>query len=676
MLQLALCQARQHTIVIAIEDIHWIDKSSEEFLAMLADSLTGVPVLLVTTARPGYSPPWLGKSYAAQLALRVLTNDAATQIVEATVQRSPLHAALTQAIVEKAEGNPLFLEELTLAASTQNQLDVLRAMPNTIQGVLAARIDRLPEAAKRTLQAASVLGREFPLHLLQAICDSTAELPHHLTALKHEEFLFERPAATGTTLVFKHVLTQNVAYEGLLTARRQTLHEIAAQAVERNGAERLEEHYELLAHHYSRSANVEKAIDYLELANLKAIKANAAADAQIHFEAVLELYGKLPDTRENRRRRIATLLQQVPVYLLQLKLTQYEQLLYAHQPIAESIEDDGLLGRFYGCVGHAHWFMGRNDEGLDCERKAATLCEKAGEMAGAAFAYTLMQYLHWNKGDFGKTVELEAEATRVQAVAPASLRVHMWSLSISGRALGTMGQFDRGLEKCRLAMAAGEAASDPSIVCECLWKMAVILIDKGAVDNAAVHAKRAIELGPTTADKAWAQFALAWAMARMSPQTSVQLLEPLHRLFGSAQQGPMVAWVGCALGEAYLRAGDRTAAIHTLRSVVEQTHRSGMKHFEATAQRLLGEAGIDAEDADARAAAGGHFARALSLLQMCGSEPDIARTCIGLGELMLRQGKTRDAAGYLRRALEISQRLSMVGEPERAREIIERIPAA
>ena len=159
--------------------------------------------------------------------------------------------------------------------------------------------------------------------------------------------------------------------------------------MEQSGANRIEEYYEVLAHHHSRSPNIEKAIDYLELANLKAIKANATADAQIHFETALALYSKLPDTLENRRRRIATLLQQVPVYLLQLELTRYEQLLAAHESVAASVEDEGLLGRFYGCIGHAHWFMGRHDEGLECSRKAVALCEKAREMGGAAFAYTL-----------------------------------------------------------------------------------------------------------------------------------------------------------------------------------------------------------------------------------------------------------------------------------------------
>src|SRR5262249_9015079 len=152
----------------------------------------------------------------------------------------------------------------------------------------------------------------------------------------------------------------------------------------------------------------------------------------------VEFYGKLPDTRDNRRRRIAMLVQQVPAYLLELKIAQYEQLLLADQPIAESVEDDGLLGRFYGCVGQAHWFMGRVEEGLECENKSAALCEKVGDMGGAAFAYTVIQYLLIAKGDCVGCLEFEAPCLRAEAVAP-NLRVSMWALTISGWALGCMG---------------------------------------------------------------------------------------------------------------------------------------------------------------------------------------------------------------------------------------------
>jgi tetratricopeptide (TPR) repeat protein len=318
---------------------------------------------------------------------------------------------------------------------------------------------------------------------------------------------------------------------------------MAARAVEQSGVDRIEEHYELLAHHYSRSPNVEKAVHYLERANLKAIKANAVADAEIHFATALQLYSKLPDTRENRRRRIVMLVQQYPVYLLQLKMTHYEELLSAHESVAKSVEDDGLLGRLYGCIGHCHWFMARPDEALGYVRKAAALCEQAGEMGGAAFAYTLIQVIFWAKGEFQQTVDCEEQALQAHASSP-NLRIYMWVLTFSGWALGVLGQFDLALDKCRLAMAAGEAASDP--------------------------------------------------------------------------------------------------------------------HYEGYAHRLLGDVRLKQGDAEALRDAQRHFETALSLFEMCGAEPDIARTYSGLGQVMLREGKTDEAHSYLTRAQETFERLGML----------------
>ena len=236
-----------------------------------------------------------------------------------------------------------------------------------------------------------------------------------------------------------------------------------------------------------------------------------------------------------------------------------------------------------------------------------------------------------------------------------------------------MGQFERGIDKCRVAMSAGEAAADLSIVCECLWQMALIFVSQGALDNAAEYAQRAIDMGATPADKAWAQFVLGWAFAGRSPEASIQLLEPLERLFRSASQWVMMPRTELALGEAYWRAGRRQDARRTLDGAAAYSHRSGMKYWEGYAHRLLGELGIEQEDADALASAEGHFAPALVLFEICGAEPDLARTYAGLGQLRLRQGKVPEARSALNTALEIAERLGMIGEPERVRQLLARM---
>ena len=172
------------------------------------ESLPGSSILLLTTYRPGYKPSWLAKSYATQISLRSLTSQDAVAVVRSTSQHKQLPEKLEQTIIEKAEGNPFYLEELTRDVIEQGDLQADMRVPDTIQGVLMARIDRLPEESKRLLQTASVLGREFSPRLLGAIWDGSRFEPL-LLDLKRLEFLYERTSAEEPIYVFKHALTQN-----------------------------------------------------------------------------------------------------------------------------------------------------------------------------------------------------------------------------------------------------------------------------------------------------------------------------------------------------------------------------------------------------------------------------------------------------------------------------------
>ena len=178
--------------VIAVENVHWIDPTSEEYLARLADSLSGAKLLLVTTYRPGYRPPWLDKSYATQLALpRLLPQDSRT-VVRFVLPSTPDSGPWEQAILDTAAGNPFFLEELAWTVREGGVEQPTAMIPDTVQAVLAARIDRLPPVEKRLLQTAAVIGHEVPLHLLQAIAELPEDvLQRGLAHLQAGEFLYE-----------------------------------------------------------------------------------------------------------------------------------------------------------------------------------------------------------------------------------------------------------------------------------------------------------------------------------------------------------------------------------------------------------------------------------------------------------------------------------------------------
>jgi predicted ATPase len=301
--QMSLQGSQRRPIIFEVEDLHWCDNTSEAYLADLVESLSGTSILLLTTYRPGYRPPWIEKSYVAQISLHNLGPQDALTIVHST-QPTELPAQMAQVIVEKAEGNPFFLEELTRAVIAQEDVETAVHVPDTIQGVLSARIDRLPDETKRLLQTASVLGREFAPALLKSMWERSETLEPLLLELKRLEFLFERTGARDPIYVFKHALTQDVAYESLLTTRRQTLHTAAGQALETLYADRLEDAYDRLAYHYTRTDDAAKAVEYLTLVADKAARNSAYLEATNHLTKGLELLKTLPDTLERTHKEL------------------------------------------------------------------------------------------------------------------------------------------------------------------------------------------------------------------------------------------------------------------------------------------------------------------------------------------------------------------------------------
>ena len=311
--QLCLHRSQQHPIVLAVEDLHWIDPTSEEFLARLVDDIVGAPILVLATYRPGYRPPWLEKSYATQVTLQPLSSQESLQIIRTVLQTETVPDPMAQTSLTKAQGNPFFLEEIAQTLVEQGSLGRTRGearpstlqLPPTLQGVLAARIDRLPAEPKALLQVAAVIGKTCARDLLQRVVDlPDTPFLHQLSHLQRAEFLYKQPASPAPVYTFKHALIQEVAYALLPQARKQTVHERTAQAIEALVGERLAEHYGQLAHHYSRSGNTEKAVAYLQRAGQQAADQSAYGEAITHLTRGLELLPNLPDTPERSRHEL------------------------------------------------------------------------------------------------------------------------------------------------------------------------------------------------------------------------------------------------------------------------------------------------------------------------------------------------------------------------------------
>ncbi|MBM3303283.1 MAG: guanylate cyclase, partial [Deltaproteobacteria bacterium] len=301
-------ESQERPLVLVVEDLHWIDKTTEQLLDYLIGWLTNTPILLMFLYRPEYTHQWGSRSYYNRIGLDQLSSRQSAELVQCILEGREVVAEIRELILSRAGGNPLFVEELThnlLENGSIVQMEdryvlagkASRAeVPDTIQGIIAARIDRAEENLKRIMQVASVIGREFAFQILQTITGMKEGLKSNLLNLQGLEFIAEKRLFPELEYIFKHALIQEVAYNSLLTNRRKEIHEKIGEAIETLYPEHLEEYYELLAYHYGRSEDREKALKYLDLANRKAARLNALEDANAYFDEAMKLLDTLPET--------------------------------------------------------------------------------------------------------------------------------------------------------------------------------------------------------------------------------------------------------------------------------------------------------------------------------------------------------------------------------------------
>jgi class 3 adenylate cyclase/predicted ATPase len=315
--RLFLRESLNQPLILIFEDLHWVDNETHLFLDTLSDSVASAKILLLVNYRPEHRHEWGQKTYYTQLRLAPLGREDAEALLTFLLGTDTSLNTLKQLILKKTEGTPFFMEEVMQTLVEEGVLVGDRGnyrlektptelhLSPTIQGVLTARIDRLSPAEKALLQQLAIIGREFPVSLMKHVIPlPDDELYRVLAALQSKEFLYEQPAFPEGEYIFKHALTQEVAYGSVLLERRKALHERTAQAIEALYRSTLDDHYNELAHHYTQSGNSEKAVEYLQLAGQQAVQRSANEEAANHFTTALELLVRLPDTPDRARQEL------------------------------------------------------------------------------------------------------------------------------------------------------------------------------------------------------------------------------------------------------------------------------------------------------------------------------------------------------------------------------------
>ena len=403
-------------LITAYEDLHWSDKSSEEVLKYVLEGIPGARVLMIFTYRPEFVHTWGAKSYHNQINLNRLSNRESLSMVSDLLGTESIDRDLEELILEKTEGVPFFIEEfirslsdLKIIKKKNNTCRLAKdiqdvTIPSTIQDVIMARVDSLPEGAKEVLQTGSAIEREFSYHLIKRVKGLPEhELLSHLSVLKDSELLYERGIFPETTYIFKHALTRDVVYESILTKKRKNLHEKIGDAVEELYADRIEEQYELLAQHYALSEQWERAVQFGRLAAEKAHKLSQFQQAVTIYEQTAEWLLKLPESKIRQENLVDI---QLELCWSNIGLGQFEKAesvgLQA-ETTAKMLNDRIRLGITYLGIGTAYVYRGNFRETEHYSLQAIKYLEGTSEERELAIANLVLGACYIGQGLWRKS---------------------------------------------------------------------------------------------------------------------------------------------------------------------------------------------------------------------------------------------------------------------------------
>ena len=309
--QLLEARCRLSPVVMVIEDLHWIDTVSEEVLGKIVDSEAKLRLLVLPTRRPEYVPSWLERKPVTILHLDPLPIGDVRRLVQARLGVEVLPETFVSQVAARAEGNPLFAEEIVsfltergVLRATAGKVEfdtnkVAAAMPASVQSLLTARVDRLASKDRALMQAASVIGRRFDTELLAAVADDIDDIDARLAAMRALDLVHSE--GKSSTYSFKHALVRDALYQSLLTAPRKSLHCRIADEIERRSGNRLIEVAETLAHHYSQTDNTNKAFTYLSMAGSRSLSVYSLEEAEAHFSAAIALVEASPGCASDQK---------------------------------------------------------------------------------------------------------------------------------------------------------------------------------------------------------------------------------------------------------------------------------------------------------------------------------------------------------------------------------------
>ncbi len=679
--KLLLELTERQPLLFVVEDLHWVDPTTLELLGQLLDQAPTASILILLTCRPEFQSTWSPRSYLTGVTLNRLTRTQVEQIVERLTEGKCLPAEVLQQVVDKTDGVPLFVEEMTKALVESDHLTLTNGayelmgplpsfeIPSTLQDVLMARLDRLI-TAKGIAQMGATIGRQFTYELLRAVVpiDETV-LRRELSQLVGAELLYQRGMPPHSTYLFKHALIQDAAYQSLLRRTRHQGHQRIVQALETQFQEIVEAHPERLAQHAFQGELWDKALTYFQLAGAKAIEQSTYQETVVCLEQALAAWYHLPESRDVMEQGI-DLLCDLRQALVPLRVFEpgFEYLCKA-ETLAERLDDRQKLGRICVLMTHYFWFVGKYECAIERGQQALALTASGGygilqaavnNHLGQIF-YTLGNY-HQALNALRQNVEFfssERVHERAGMIGPVlgAVGSHTWA-AYCLQELGKVAEAGRHADEAVRIAEAAEHVGSVIFAYYCLGRLALF---QGDVHEAVPPLEYALTCCHTANIPLWHRMLTATLGAVYA--LSGRVSEALQHLEQAAimPEGSSVSTemhVYTTMGEAWLLASQLDHALTHAKRALECSRDGKERGAQAWTLRLLGAISTHHNPPQTDQAET-YCQQALALANELGMRPLQAHCHRGLSTLYNQIGKSEQAHAELSTAIDMYRDMEM-----------------
>ena len=708
-LEILSALARKAPTIFVLEDLHWADPSSVD---LLRNALLQVrqPAIVLCVYRPEFNLltsvqlSSIGETYQ-EIRLKDLSASEAQDMLESLLKTESIPADLRRFVQDKAEGNPFYLEELINSLIESGTLirsngawKVVKTISEsdisaTIHGLIASRLDRLENEAKRILQEASVIGRAFLYEILKRITECKEQIDERLRSLEQLDLIRTRSLQPELEYIFKHALTQDIVYNGLLKKERKQIHDITGLVMEQLFQDRLPEFYETLAFHFKRSLSIDKAVHYLMKSGEKSLKRYAIEEAHQYHQEAFDILANKPDkSKEEKSLLIDLLIQWAYVFYYRGDNNGLLDLLMAHEGLVRSLDDKAGLGMFYAWLGYSLAVRGKLYDSYEYLSKALEIGEDIGKERVTGYACSFLTWTCAPLGLLDDAIDYGKRAQEISRVLEGDHFLHSKSLGGLAHAYCYKGDTKNAVVPARALLEYGQKHSDNRSMFFGHIEMGLSHYMSGDIQSAIEYVQRSITIAVDPFHHVAGKLLLSMSYGLAGQFQEAE--DAAHEVVNFSEIFGCEIWEAPArmtLGGVSIAKGHMSKGVKMIEDARELFRKAGNRYFLARSEQVLGKAFLKMVEGGketklstliknfgfllknvpfAGKKAEDHFNKAIETAREIGFDGILGETKLNLGMLHKAKGRTERAKECILESINIFEQCEAETNLQKAKEAL------